>query len=109
MSEITAKRIKSDISIRATVPIDSVAETISNALCVSLDINSTGKFEEFVGYEGSTLGIKITLVSDPKSPESDYDLSFYGSHGEEGETIEITSFILATLNKSTDLICRKMI
>lgn len=108
MVELSAKRLKSDIAVKATVPVESVAETISNALGIALEQNTTGKYEEFEGYEGEALGIKVTLVADPKNPDSDYDLGFYGSYGNNGETIDITSFILAILYKRTNLVCNKM-
>ena len=109
MKEICAKRFKSNISIEPTKSYELAANQISEALSINLSLNTSGKFEEFVGYEACAFGISVNLICDPNSPDSPYDLDFYGySESMGGETIDITDYILSLLKKRTDLICKKM-
>lgn len=109
MNSVKAKYLTTDISIKPTKTIDQVASDVSKALSINLKINQSGKFEEFIGYECNSLGMNIRLLSDPSSPQSDYDLGIYGQSKNGGEAVDITDFILALLNKNTDLQCEKML
>jgi len=108
MNKITAKRFAANIGIKPTQEIEIVAKSISDALTLELNQNKTGKFEEFIGYEGEALGMSINLIANPQDPDEYYDLDIYGTSKEDGETIDITNYILSVLNKKTDLVCKKM-
>jgi len=105
MSEFHAKRLKADVRINTELPVDTVVKSISEALSVDLKLNSTGKFEEFIGYEGAALGLSVTLLFDPGDPEGGFDFEIYGSHGDQGEAIDIASFIISILHEKTGLSC----
>lgn len=105
----SVKYIESDINISSKFSIEDTAKIVSKALNISLRLNDSGKYEEFVGYDETVLGIIITLICNPSDLISGYDLTFYGkaSSNEICGVADITDYILSLLEK-TELECKKM-
>jgi len=108
MNKIIAKRFAANIAIKPTQKVEKVANSISDALTLELKQNKTGKFEEFIGYEGNAFGISLNLIANPQDPTANYDLDIYGTSKVTGDTVDMTNYILSLLNEKTDLECSKM-
>ncbi|MBF9003320.1 hypothetical protein [Vibrio nitrifigilis] len=105
----SVKYIESNINISSKFSIEDTAKIVSKTLNISLSFNDSGKYEEFIGYDETVLGIKISLISNPNDLICGYDLTFYGkANGNEVCGVaDITDYILSLLEK-TELECRKM-
>jgi hypothetical protein len=104
---------KGYVTIRTSLPLDTVAEKISAALSIDLKKAPTGRFEEYEGYQCDTMGFRIYLLgNDPFKPISEthiYELSVMPSQklafpeGSIFDETDISSFLQQMLIQIPDL------